>query len=177
MDQLRLKGPDLKRHKQRVSIYASTYAKLEVKPGGVLETCYGDVPPELVELIASYLHPRDVARMRSVSSGWRAALWQERVVRASLHGCGRFVHACFMMGMLRGGGGGVGTAIFDKLYTGDMVCWQYVLSKMRWSEHVRQKTEGTTTDICLAVVPLGTSNTHAQWLALDRLPRSIGQRV
>ena len=71
MDQLRLKGPGLKRHKQRVSIYASTYAKLEVKPGGVLETCYGDVPPELVELVASYLHPRDVARMRSVSSGWR----------------------------------------------------------------------------------------------------------
>ena len=52
------------------------------------DTPWGTLPIELVELIATHLYPEDVARLRSVSSGWRAALWQERVIRASLHGIG-----------------------------------------------------------------------------------------
>ena len=73
---------------QRIRSYNQAVAKLNVKPDIGLDTPYGHLPIELMELIAVHLHPEDVARLRSVSSGWRAALWQERVVRASLRGIG-----------------------------------------------------------------------------------------
>ena len=75
-------------HKKRVPIYKAKTLKLAVEPDAALETPWGDMPTELMELVAAHLHPRDIGRLRGVSSGWRAAFWQERVVRASLRGCG-----------------------------------------------------------------------------------------
>ena len=172
-EQFKLDAYGLKRHKKRLSIYAATCAKLDVKPGGVLETCWCDVPSELAEIVASHLHPRDVARMRSVSTGWRATLWQECVMRASLRGCGRLVHIYLMIGMFSHGGGGGLKACFDQIYVGDRVCWRYVLDKTDWSEHVRATTQSTTTYICVAAVPFGTKNVIAQRFAAADLPRSI----
>lgn len=71
---------------QRIHTYNQAVAKLKVNPGVGLDTTWCTLPTEVVELVAMHLHPKDVARLRSVSSGWRAALWQERVVRASLRG-------------------------------------------------------------------------------------------
>ena len=62
------------RHQHRAAIYASSYDKLNIKPNAPLETQWGNLPSELVEVVAGYMEPRDVIRLRNVSSGWRAAL-------------------------------------------------------------------------------------------------------
>ena len=56
----------------RAAIYSASHAKLGITPDSTLETQWGELPSELVELVASHLHPRDVVRLRCVSSGWRA---------------------------------------------------------------------------------------------------------
>ena len=136
------------RHKRRIPIYAAETAKLTVHPGAVLETQWGDMPIELVEMIASHLHPCDVGRLRSISSGWRAVFWQERVVRASLRGCGPLVDRVLMLAMFMHSGE-ARRAIFDQMDVSgpvsarlvrrakgvrDTALWEPVLDSMQWGE-------------------------------------------
>jgi hypothetical protein len=92
------------RHRKRIPIYTAEIAKLTVQSGAALETQWGDMPTELMEIIASHLHPCDIGRLRGVSSGWRAAFWQEHVVRASLRGCGPQVDQVLMIAMFKNSG-------------------------------------------------------------------------
>jgi hypothetical protein len=161
MERFKLKGSALKRHRKRVPIYDAARAKLAVKPNAGLETPCGDLPAELFELIAAHLHPRDVARMRIVSSGWRQAFWSEKVVRASLRGCGQLVNRALLFEMLRDF-----DAVLDACYDETGVCgkmcrWECVLGKTSWPDHVQQETHETITRLCLAAVPLGKQRANA----------------
>eukprot|EP00966_Prymnesium_polylepis_P021730 499505-Prymnesium_polylepis.1 len=52
------------RHQYRATIYDRSYTKLNVNPDTPLETKLGDLPTELVEIVAGHMDPRDVARLR-----------------------------------------------------------------------------------------------------------------
>ena len=185
------------RHKRRIPIYAAETAKLTVQPGAVLETQWGDMPIELVEMIASHLHPCDVGRLRSVSSGWRAVFWQERVVRASLRGCGPCVDQVLMLAMFMHSGE-ARRAIFDQMDVSgsmsamlarnakgvkDTTLWEPVLDSMQWWEYVGAYTHSTVCNICVVMVPFATNSTREQHVpemyALEALaePRSWKTRL
>ena len=173
------------RHRKRIPIYNAEIAKLTVQPGAALETQWGDVPTELMEIIASHLHPCDIGRLRGVSSGWRAAFWQERVVRASLRGCGPRVDRVLILGMFIHSGS-ARRAIFEQIDVsrpswamGDKNktrLWEPVLNSIEpWTKYVRMCTNDTVANICFAMVPFVEHFTLEQRLpevyALDTLAR------
>lgn len=143
----------------RAAIYRASHAKLNIKPCATMETQWREVPSELVELIASYLHPRDVVRLRCVSYGWRAALWQERVIRASLCGCGPRIDELHMFILVKCSARGLDA--LDK-FTDDpwargrpcTIRWEPVLDSMEpWDEFVHRQTHNTLIRICRTLVP------------------------
>lgn len=185
------------RHKRRIPIYTTETAKLAVHRVAVLETQWVDMPIELVEMIASHLHPCDVGRLRSVSSGWRAVFWQERVVRASLRGCGPLVDEVLMTAMFMHSGAamrvirdqmdvsGSVSAMLARRAKGvkDTTLWEPVLDSMQWGEYVGAYTHSTVCNICVAMVPFATNSTREQHVpemyALEALaePRSWKTRL
>jgi len=175
------------RHKKRVPIYAAKTLKLAVEPDAALETPWGDMPTELMELVAAHLHPRDIGRLRGVSSGWRAAFWQERVVRASLRGCGPRVDETLMTGMFmhsRAAWKTIGDQV-DVSTEAKWIAWRAtihhttrwepVLDSMEpWSEYLRARTHDTAKSICIALVPFANDMVRddrvPELYALDFLP-------
>jgi len=153
------------RHRKRIPIYNAEIAKLTVQPGAALETQWGDMPTELMEIIASHLHPCDIGRLRGVSSGWRAAFWQERVVRASLRGCGPRVDEVLMVAMFKHSGSAwkqirdqmdVSRPSWELRAAGiqSTTLWEPVLNSIEpWTEYVRMCTNDTVANICFAMVP------------------------
>jgi hypothetical protein len=157
------------RHQYRATIYDRSYAKLNVKPDTPLETKWGDFPTELVEVIAGHMDPRDVARLRGVSSGWRAALWQERVVRASLSGCGPRVDDVVLYSMIMNSRLGIKSfkAHLELPLRGpwpSTMKWEPVLDEMGpWDDYIRLETHDTLTRICCAVVPMKANDTQDEY--------------
>ena len=168
-----VKVPDSEaaRHQHRATIYDRSYAKLNVKPDTPLETKWGDLPTELVEVVAGNMDPRDVARLRGVSSGWRAALWQERVVRASLGGCGTRVDDVMLYSMVMNSRFGP-RSFKAHLEIGPLhrpdpstIKWKPVLDEMEpWDDYIRLVTRNALARICCAVVPMKANATQDECL-------------
>jgi hypothetical protein len=164
---------------QRISIYNQAVAKLNVKPNASLETQWGDLPPELVEMVAAHLHPEDVARLRSVSSGWRAALWQERVVRASLRGLGPRVNELLLFKIVSASGHGRKAVInlCDNFWAKDRssltIAWEPVLDRMNerlgaWDAYIKMNTGSTVVRVWLSTMPPLSPLLHAEERAKKR---------
>ena len=175
VDLLTLNSKGRYRHNKRKKLFAATYAKLEVRHTDTytLDTCHATLPAEIVDLIAAYMHPRDVARLRPVSTGWRSTLWQEKVVRSSLRGLGDVVDFSMMFKIISSLGCSL-KPLFE--YSGDRVCWRHLLDQFDWAASVKTTTENTVVGICVAMVPLGDVNAEAQFFALKELPRSVRKR-
>lgn len=171
-------------HRKRVPIYKAKTLKLAVEPDAALETPWGDMPTELMELVAAHLHPRDVGRLRGVSSGWRAVFWQERVVLASLRACGPRVDEALMVRMFCHSPA-AWRAINDQVDVSTKAkwkarcateyhetLWKPVLDRMEpWGEFVRARTHDTVSRICIALVPLAHTGDERvpELYAMDRL--------
>jgi len=164
---------------QRISIYNQAVGKLDVKPNASLETQWGDLPSELVEMVASHLHPEDVARLRSVSSGWRAALWQERVVRASLRGLGPRVNELLLFKIVSASGHGRKAVInlCDNFWAKDRstltIAWEPVLDRMNerhgsWDAYIKFNTGNTAMGVWLSTMPPLSSHLHVEERARKR---------
>ena len=178
-------------HKKRVPIYKAKTLKLAVEPDAALETPWGDMPTELMELVAAHLHPRDIGRLRGVSSGWRAAFWQERVVRASLRGCGPRVDETLMTGMFMHSRA-AWKAIGDQVDVSTKAkwkarcateyhetLWKPVLDSMEpWGEFLHARTHDTVSRICIALVPFAHTGDERvpELYAMDHLAHRAGGR-
>ena len=154
----------------RAAIYSASHAKLGITPDSTLETQWGELPSELVELVASHLHPRDVVRLRCVSSGWRAALWQERVIRASLRSCGPRIDELQMFILVKRSARGLDALdkFTDNPWARGRPCtirWEPVLNSMEpWEEFAHRQTHCTLIRICTAMVPLTPNPTVEKYL-------------
>lgn len=176
---------------QRIRVHTQAVAKLSVKPNMGLETQWGDLPIELVEMTALHLHPTDLARLRRVSSGWRAALWQERVVRASLRGIGTRISEMLLRRMLRASDHAT-DAILDltdnpwaKDRSSLMIAWEPILDRMikrhgSWDEFIKDNTRNAVVEMWLGTMPPLSPHLHveerarkrgAEWKALLKLAR------
>ena len=164
---------------QRISMYNQAVVKLNVKPNASLETQWGDLPPELVETVASYMHPNDVARLRSVSSGWRAALWQERVVRASLRGLGPRVNELLLFKIVSASGHGMNAVcdLCDNFWADDRssptIVWEPVLDRMNerhgsWEAYIKFNTGNTVVGVWLSTMTPLSPHLHAEERAKKR---------
>jgi hypothetical protein len=149
---------------QRIHIYNQAVAKLNIKPDMGLDTPWGTLPIELMKLIAVHLHPEDVARLRSVSSGWRAALWQERVVRASLRGIGPRVNELLLFKIVSASGHGMNALcdLCDNFWAKDRssltIAWKPVLDRMNellgaWDAYIKLNTGNTAAGVWLSTMP------------------------
>ena len=176
-----LAGAERSRHIQRAKCYAATSDKLRVEHGSALETQWGDLPTELLELISFHLPLRDIGRLRNVSSGWRAAFWQENVVRASLYGNGPRVDYGFLYAICSMSKPGR-RAIFQQteLLCNDEVdiigvLWEPVIDRMEpWIECVGEQTHSTVVNVCVTMLPFpdGSKQHAAELRALDLLRRT-----
>ena len=164
---------------QRIRIYNQAVAKLNVRPDVGLDTPYGHLPIELMELIAAHLHPEDVARLRSVSSGWRAALWQERVVRASLRGLGPRVNELLLFKIVCASGHGMNAVcdLCDNFWAKDRssltIAWEPVLDRMNerhgsWDAYIKMNTGNTVVGVWLSTMPPLSPLLHAEERAKKR---------
>ena len=164
---------------QRIHVYNQAVAKLNVKPDVGLDTPYGHLPIELMELIAVHLHPEDVARLRSVSSGWRAALWQERVVRASLRGMGPRVNEVLLFKIVSASGHGMNALcdLCDNFWAKDRssltIAWKPVLDRMNellgaWDAYIKMNTDNTVVRVWLSTMPPLSPLLHAEERAKKR---------
>ena len=158
---------------QRIRSYNQAVAKLNVKPDVGLDTPYGHLPIELMELIAVHLHPEDIARLRSVSSGWRASLWQERVVRASLRGVGPRVNYMLLFKMVCASGHGMNAVhdLCDNFWAKDRqsstIAWEPVLDRMNellgaWDAYIKMNTGNTVVRVWLSTMPPLSPLLHAE---------------
>ncbi len=158
------------RHQHRAAIYACSYDKLNIKPNAPLETQWGELSSELVEIVAGHMEPREVVRLRNVSSGWRAALWQEGVVRASLHGIGPRVDKVTMYGLVMSSRLGVRAFKRHLEFAAGgadppTIRWKPILDEMeQWNEYARLETHNALMRICCAVVPVATNATQKERL-------------
>ena len=158
---------------RRIRVYNQAVTKLKAKPDVGLDTPWGHLPIELMELIAVHLHPEDVARLRSVSSGWRAALWQERVVRASLRGIGPRVNELLLFKIVCASGYGMKAVIdlCDNFWAKDRssltIAWEPVLDRMNerlgsWDAYVKLNTGNTVVRVWLSTMPSLSPLLHAE---------------
>ena len=166
-------GPTGMSQAQRIRVYNQAVAKLNVKPDIGLDTPYGHLPIELMELIAVHLHPEDVARLRSVSSGWRAALWQERVVRASLRGIAPRVNYMLLFKMVCASRHGMNAMhdLCDNFWAKDRqsstIVWEPVLDRMNelhgsWDAYIKVNTGNTVVRVWLSTMPPLSPLLHAE---------------
>jgi hypothetical protein len=125
------------------------------------------------------LHPEDVARLRSVSSGWRAALWQERVVRASLRGLGPRVNELLLFKIVSASGHGRKAVInlCDNFWAKDRssltIAWEPVLDRMNerlgaWDAYIKMNTGSTVVRVWLSTMPPLSPLLHAEERAKKR---------
>ena len=164
---------------QRIRVHTQAVAKLSVKPNMGLETQWGDLPIELVEMTALHLHPTDLARLRSVSSVWRAALWQERVVRASLRGIGTRISEMLLRRMLLASGHAT-DAILDltdnpwaKDRSSLMIAWAPILDRMikrhgSWDEFINDNTRNAVVEMWLGTMAPLSPHLHVEERARKR---------
>ena len=166
---------------QRIHIYNQAVAKLNIKPDMGLDTPWGTLPIELMELIAVHLHPEDVARLRSVSSGWRAALWQERVVRASLRGIGPRVNELLLWKVVSASGHATDAIceLTDNIWTQNRskltIAWEPILDRMNerhgsWAQFLKNNVVNSATfRVWLATMPPLNPHMHVEERAKKRM--------
>ena len=172
---------------QRIRTYNQAVAKLKVNPDVGLDTPWCTLPIELVELIATHLHPEEVARWRSISSGWRVALWQERVVRASLRGIavGGRVNELLLWKVVSASGHAT-TAICDmtdNIWQKDSskltIAWEPVLDRMNerhgsWANFIKNNVVSRTAfGVWLATMPPLSPHLHVEERAKKRSAEAV----
>ena len=152
------------RHDRRVEVLAVTTTRLELHADAALVTPLGHLPPEICELIASKLHPKDVTRLRRVCLNWRAVFWNRRVVCAALRGLGPLVSEKLLTSMMRHSDKAFhaisrsstaqpcGTSKRQRVATHRTVAWEHIVEAM-WDECAANTMRASVIEACFTAVP------------------------